>query len=45
MDHEHYDWWPLPKRGKLKWPGNARVAVCVVVNLEHLEWSPPAGSY
>ena len=45
MDHEHYDWSPLIKRGVLKWPGDARIAVCVVVNLEHMEWSPPQGSF
>ena len=45
MDHEHYDWSPLTQRKKLRWPDNARVALCVIVNLEHLEWSPPPGSY
>lgn len=43
MDHEHYDWSPMSRRGALQWP-QARVAVCVVVNLEHTEWSPPEGS-
>ena len=45
MDHEHYEWSPLIKRGTLRWPDNARVALCVIVNLEHTEWSPPEGSY
>jgi peptidoglycan/xylan/chitin deacetylase (PgdA/CDA1 family) len=45
MDHEHYDWLPIVKRGVLRWPDNARVALCVIVNLEHMEWSPPEGSY
>jgi peptidoglycan/xylan/chitin deacetylase (PgdA/CDA1 family) len=45
MDHEHYDWVPIVKRGVLRWPENARVALCVIVNLEHMEWSPPEGSY
>ena len=45
MDHEHYDWSPFIKRGILRWPGNARVALCVIVNLEHREWNPPEGSY
>ena len=45
MDHEHYDWSPLVKRGVLRWPENARVALCVIVNLEHMEWSPPEDSY
>ena len=45
MDHEHYDWSPLAKRGVLQWPEGAAVALCVIVNLEHMEWSPPAASY
>ena len=45
MDHEHYDWSPVSTRGVLRWPEGARVALCVVVNLDHLEWSPPPGSY
>ena len=45
MDHEHYEWDPIVKRGRLRWPDNSRVALCVVVNLEHMEWSPPQGSF
>jgi peptidoglycan/xylan/chitin deacetylase (PgdA/CDA1 family) len=45
MDHGHYAWSPIITRGVLRWPENARVAVCVIVNLEHLEWNPPEGSY
>ena len=46
MDHEHYDWSPFnEKRGVLRWPGNARVALCVIVTLEHMEWSPPEGNF
>ena len=45
MDHEHYEWSPLSKRGVLKWQDDARVALCVVVNLEHMEWSPPEDSF
>jgi allantoinase len=44
MDQEHYDWSPLRGRGVLRWPEQARVAVCVLVNLEHTEWQPPQGS-
>jgi allantoinase len=45
MDHEHYDWLPLnATRPRLVWPGKARVAVCVIVVLEHAEWQFPAGS-
>jgi peptidoglycan/xylan/chitin deacetylase (PgdA/CDA1 family) len=46
MDHEHYDWSPLnADRPVLAWPERARVAVCVVVNLEHMEWQRPPGAY
>ena len=45
MDHEHYDWSPLLNRGVLRWPDNARVALCVIVNLEHVQWTPPEGSH
>ena len=45
MDHEHYAWSPMPSRSTLKWPNDARLALCVIVNLEHLEWEPPADSY
>ena len=42
MDHDHYDWSPLnATRPKLQWPENARVALCVVVVLEHAEWKKP----
>ena len=45
MDHSHYDWSPIIKRDSLQWPGDARIALCVIVNLEHREWNPPEGSY
>ena len=45
MDHEHYDWSPIVKRGVLRWPDDARVALCVIVNLEHTEWRAPEGSF
>ena len=45
MDHEHYDWSPYSQRGVLRWPENARVALCVIVNLERMEWDPPQDSY
>ena len=45
MDHEHYDWSPIVTRGALRWPDGARVALCVVVNLDHVEWRPPENSY
>ncbi len=45
MDHEHYDWSPFIKRGILRWPRSARVALCVIVNLERMEWDPPEGTF
>ena len=45
MDHEHYDWSPLTTRGILRWPDNARLALSVVVTLEHMEWQTPEGSF
>jgi len=44
-DHEHHDWSPISKRGKLRWPDDARVALCVVVTLDHMTWDPPEGSF
>jgi hypothetical protein len=46
MDHEHYDWSPLNARcAPLRWPENARVALCLIVTLEYMEWSRPPGSF
>ena len=45
MDHQHYEWSPLSTRGILRWPQDARVAICVIIVLEHMEWEPPSGSY
>jgi allantoinase len=46
MDHDHYDWSPLnADRPALGWPGDARVALCVIVNLGHVAWRHPDGSY
>jgi allantoinase len=43
MDHNLYAWSPLPARPPLTWPGGAALALCVVVSLEQVEWSPPEG--
>ena len=46
MDHAHYAWAPLNEaRPRLAWPDGARVAVAVIVSLEHMEWSRPPGHY
>jgi hypothetical protein len=43
IDHEHYDWAPLnARRVPLRWPENARVALCVLVTPEHLERCDPS---
>jgi allantoinase len=45
MDHDHYAWSPMSTRGVLRWPEQARVALCVLITLEHTEWRPPEGSF
>ncbi len=45
MDHPHHEWSPISTRGKLSWPNNAKVALCVIVTLEHTEWEQPEGSF
>lgn len=45
LDHPHYAWSPMSTRGALRWPHEAKVALCVLVNLEHMEWEPPTGSF
>jgi peptidoglycan/xylan/chitin deacetylase (PgdA/CDA1 family) len=44
MDHTHYAWSPLSQRERLQWPEQARVALCVIISLEHTEWLPPEHS-
>jgi peptidoglycan/xylan/chitin deacetylase (PgdA/CDA1 family) len=43
MDNPYSGWSPLPRRPPLRWPDDARVAVCAVVAVEQAEWLPPAG--
>lgn len=38
-----YDYSPLPKRTKLKWPNGARVAVLIVPNVEHWDMHDDKG--
>ena len=45
MDHEHYEWSPINRRGTLRWPEGARIALCVVVTLEKMEWEAPPNSF
>lgn len=42
QDHGFYDWSPIVARPALRWPNNARVALCVIVNLEYYDWQVPA---
>lgn len=44
MDHEHYQWSPINRRSALAWPNDARIALCVVVTLEKMEWEAPSDS-
>lgn len=44
QDHGYYDWSPMISRKPRRWPGGARVALVVIVNLEHWDWQLPAGA-
>ena len=41
MDQDLYPWSPIIARPVLRWPDNARVALAVIVNLEHWDWEVP----
>ena len=45
MDHPHHEWSPIISRPVLRWPDDARVALCVILVLEHMEWQAPEGSF
>src|ERR1700739_191545 len=44
MDQDFYPWSPIVSRPPLRWPQGARVALAVIVNLEHWDWEVPAGT-
>jgi hypothetical protein len=44
MDQGFSPWSPIVTRPVLRWPDNARVALAVIVNLEHWDWEVPAGT-
>src|SRR6201982_1390521 len=44
MDQNVYPWSPIVTRPVLRWPEDARVALAVIVNLEHWDWAVPAGT-
>ena len=37
-DQPYYDWSPISTRPKLTWPNKARLALCVIISVEHYEW-------
>ena len=41
MDQDFYPWSPISARPVLRWPDHARVALAVIVNLEHWDWEVP----
>src|ERR1700739_2226151 len=43
MDQDFYPWSPIVTRRPLRWPEGARVALAVIVNLEHWDWEVRAG--
>ena len=45
MDNEYYDWSPIVSRPVLRWPNDARVALCIIVSLERYEFLPPPDAY
>ncbi len=45
MDHDYYDFSSIPSRPRLEWPEGARLAFCVIVNLEFYEIRPPEGAF
>ena len=44
MDQDFYAWSPIVTRPVLRWPEGARVALAVIVNLEHWDWEVPEGT-
>jgi peptidoglycan/xylan/chitin deacetylase (PgdA/CDA1 family) len=44
MDHDLYAYSAMPTRAALAWPGGAKMAVTVLLHLEHWELQAPEGS-
>jgi len=44
MDHDLYRFSPIPVRDPIAWPGQARLAVTVLLHLEYWELVPPEGA-
>ena len=39
-DHPYYEWSPLPTRPVLKWPNDKRIALAVILSMDHYQWKP-----
>lgn len=39
MDHALYPYLPFPKRPRLQWPDNARIALCLFLYFEHMDFN------
>jgi len=44
MEHQRFDYSPITQRTPLRFPGDARVAVWIVPNIEHFHYDKPAMS-
>lgn len=44
LNSGYVPWSPITTRPVLRWPGGAKVAICVLVHLEHAELKPPPGT-
>ncbi len=45
MTDTRYDYSPIIKRDKIKWPKQARVAVWIIPNIEHFEFDAPTSGF
>jgi peptidoglycan/xylan/chitin deacetylase (PgdA/CDA1 family) len=45
LDHAIHPWAPQPARPDFLWPGGKRVAVYLLLHLEHTEVAPPEGTH
>ena len=45
VDQSYYQWSPMPSRPPLRWPADARVALCIIVNVEHYDMEPVPGAF
>lgn len=45
MDHGHYRYSPIVARPPIVWPQGAKIAVWVLLTLEHWELQPPKGTH